>query len=39
MVRTSFGKFLEDMEVENAIFRDLESFGKIEDFEMAMEKF
>ena len=37
-VRTGFGKFWKVMEVENAIFQALESFGKEMIFIMAMEK-
>ena len=38
-VRTGFAKFWNIMEIHNAIFQDLESFGKEEFFKMAVEKF
>ena len=38
-VRTGFGKFWKVMEIDNAIFHDLESFGKGIFFKMAMEQF
>ena len=34
----AFGKFWKVMEIENAIFHNLESFGKEMIFEMAMRK-
>ena len=38
-VRMVFGKFWKVMEIDYAIFQDLESFGKKEFFNMAMEEF
>ena len=38
-VRTGFGTFWKIMEIENAIFQDLESFRKDRIFKLAMEKF
>ena len=38
-VRTGFGKFWKVLEIDNAIFQDLESFGKESIFKMAVEKF
>ena len=38
-VRMGFGKLWKVMEIDNAIFQDLESFGKGRFFKMAMEKF
>ena len=38
-VCTGLGKFWKDMETENAIFQDLESFERERMFKMAMEKF
>ena len=38
-VLTDFGKLLNVMEIENAIFQNLENFGKCKFFYMAMEKF
>ena len=37
--RTGFGRLRKVMEIENAIFQDLESFGKEKFFKVAMEKF
>ena len=37
--RTDFEKFWKFMEIENATFLDLESFGKESIFKMATEKF
>ena len=37
-VRTGFGKFWKVVEIENAIFQDLESFGKERIFKMAMAR-
>ena len=38
-VRTGCGKFLIVAEIDNAIFQDLENFGKGTFFRMATEKF
>ena len=37
-VRTDFGGFWKVMEIDSAIFQDLESYGKGRIFNMAMEK-
>ena len=37
-VRKYFGKFWKVMEIDNAIFQDLESFGNERFFKLAMEK-
>ena len=38
-VRTGFGKLRKSIEIESAVFQDLESFGKERIFKMVMENF
>ena len=38
-IRTGFGKFWKVTEIDNAIFQDLESFGKEMFLKMALENF
>jgi len=39
MVHTGFGMFWKVMEIDNVIFKGLESCGKEKYFKMALEKF